>query len=236
MSKSREKRRKGRRGADPSFERAKEQGGAALGRVRGRVSRRTTIRGVGGRVQVRRRRRRGAPSRANAPRNAKSKCRCEASCQPSLELDAPGFGSHFLRRFPFSRERVARGAPSLRRLSRDGRLPTSLGSRSPGGIEAVAAFRIIDPEERFADRSIFARQHWAGVRVRPVPRKCGLPCRRSLYRSRPIRRHVFSATWFDSWQSGDSANGFARSIFRDVSTRRGASPEDPGCCATARTI
>ena len=36
---------------DPGSERAKKQGGAALGRVRGRVSRRTAIRGVGGRVR-----------------------------------------------------------------------------------------------------------------------------------------------------------------------------------------
>lgn len=45
--------------ADPGSKRTKEQGGAAPGRVRGRVSRRTTVRGVGGRVQVRRRRRGG---------------------------------------------------------------------------------------------------------------------------------------------------------------------------------
>lgn len=82
----REKEERGR-GADPGFERAKKQGGAALGRVRGRVSPPS----VGSEVAFRcdEDGRRGAPSRANAPRNAKSKCRCEPSCQPAiLQVDA----------------------------------------------------------------------------------------------------------------------------------------------------
>lgn len=148
--------KEGRRGADPGFERAKKQGGAALGRVRGRVSRRTTIRGVGGRIQVRRRRRRGAPSRANVPRNAKSKCRCEPSCQPaSLQVDAL---AALLFAFPSSIFifLVTRRAPRVLLLSDVSSIARRPPLRDSRRSKELQRPRAIDRTGRFTDRSILA--------------------------------------------------------------------------------
>lgn len=180
----REKEERGR-GADPGFERAKKQGGAALGRVRGRVSPPS----VGSEVAFRcdEDGRRGAPSRANAPRNAKSKCRCEPSCQPAiLQVDALAgheTAAYFLfRRSPLSslRTRAARGprglSPRWRPSPRDSKSKIS-NNNSRGELN------------RFADRSIVARV----VETR-VPRVCyeyfGMYGTRKVFRLSLVDRDI----------------------------------------------
>ena len=182
IEREREKEERGR-GADPGFERAKKQGGAALGRVRGRVSPPS----VGSEVAFRcdEDGRRGAPSRANAPRNAKSKCRCEPSCQPAiLQVDALAgheTAAYFLfRRSPLSslRTRAARGprglSPRWRPSPRDSKSKIS-NNNSRGELN------------RFADRSIVAR----------VVETCATSVLRVFWHTRYGTRKVFRLSLVD---------------------------------------
>lgn len=111
LSERKWKRKNGmREAADPGSERTKEQGGAAPGRVRGRVSRRTS--GSWGRRSPFRcdeDGEEGSLSRANAPRNAKSKCRWREASRPSRDSTSPlsrdsfPFGSFSSNLFVFAR-------------------------------------------------------------------------------------------------------------------------------------
>lgn len=83
--------KKGGMRSSRSWVRKDEGAGRSCARkgARARFTLNVAVRGVGGRVQVRRRRRGGTLSRANAPRNVKSKCWREASCSSRFDVVAP---------------------------------------------------------------------------------------------------------------------------------------------------